>query len=72
MQNALTAFQVVLAFLLITAILLQSRGAGLGGVFGGGGEVYRTKRGAEKYLLVLTGVLAALFLGISLINSIIF
>jgi len=48
------------------AILLQSRGAGLGNVFGGSGGVYLTKRGLEKKLFIATIVLAALFLLVSL------
>lgn len=58
------------AILLIIAVLLQRRGAGLGATFGGEGNVYRTKRGMEKYLFVLTIVLAVIFLGISLVNII--
>ena len=40
--------QVVIAILLMVAILLQNRGTGVGGVFGGTGGVYLTKRGIEK------------------------
>ncbi|MFA7088187.1 MAG: preprotein translocase subunit SecG [Patescibacteria group bacterium] len=58
--------QVVIAILLIIVILLQSRGAGLGGVFGGSGGVYLTKRGLEKKLFVATIVLAAIFISLSL------
>ncbi len=58
--------EVVLAVLLIASILLQSRGTGIGAAFGGGGNVYRTKRGAEKKLFQITVVLAILFFGVSL------
>jgi len=58
--------QVVIAILLMVAILMQNRGAGLGGVFGGGGGVYLTKRGLEKKLFIATIVLASLFILISL------
>ena len=58
--------QVVIAILLIISILLQNRGAGLGGVFGGGGGVYLTKRGLEKKLFIATIILAAIFLLLSL------
>lgn len=57
--------QVVVALLLILAILLQNRGAGLGGVFGGTGGVYLTKRGLEKKLFIATIVLATIFLLLS-------
>ena len=58
--------QLVVVLLMMLAILLQSRGAGLGGVFGGTGGVYLTKRGLEKKLYITTIVLAALFLVLSL------
>lgn len=58
--------QVVVAILLMVAILLQNRGAGLGGIFGGGGGVYLTKRGLEKKLYIATIVLAILFFLLSL------
>ena len=58
--------QLTVAVLMMLAILLQSRGAGLGDVFGGSGGVYLTKRGLEKKLYVATIVLAALFLLLSL------
>lgn len=57
--------QIVVAVLLMLAILLQNRGTGLGGVFGGGGGVYLTKRGVEKKLFIATIVLAAIFLLLS-------
>lgn len=58
--------QIVLAALLMTAILLQSRGAGLSGIFGGANSIYRTKRGIEKTLFYSTIVLAVLFFGTAL------
>jgi len=58
--------QVAVALLMMLAILLQNRGAGLGGVFGGTGGVYLTKRGLEKKLFIATIVLASLFLILSL------
>lgn len=54
--------QITLSCLLVIAILLQQRGAGMSGVFGGGGESYSTRRGFEKILFVSTIVLAFLFL----------
>lgn len=64
MQRILDIVQIVLAALLVTAILLQSKGTGLGGVFGGGdANIYRTKRGAEKVLFISTIVLGILFFG---------
>ncbi len=58
--------QIVVSILLMVAILLQNRGTGLGGVFGGTGGVYMTKRGLEKKLFIATIVLAAIFILLSL------
>jgi preprotein translocase subunit SecG len=58
--------QVASAVLLMIAILLQNRGAGLGGVFGGTGGVYLTKRGLEKKLFIATIALALIFILLSL------
>ena len=43
---------------LISSVLLQSRGAGLGATFGGDSSVYRSRRGIEKRLFQFTVVLA--------------
>jgi preprotein translocase subunit SecG len=58
--------QFILGVLLVLAILLQNRGAGLGGVFGGSGGVYLAKRGLEKKLFTATVVISILFFAISL------
>lgn len=58
--------QLIIAGALIVVILLQNRGAGLSGVFGGSGNVYATKRGLEKKLFQATIVLSVLFLAVSL------
>lgn len=64
----LKIFQIIIAILLMVAILLQSRGVGLGGIFGGTDAVYRTKRGIEKTLFTATIVLAVLFFLIALFS----
>ena len=71
MESALNIIQIILAVILITVILLQSRGAGLGGVLGGEGNVYSTKRGFEKTLLISTIVVSVLFLGVAMTNVLI-
>lgn len=65
MRN-LQIVQITIAILLMLAILLQNRGVGLSGVFGGSGNIFRTKRGIEKKIFVLTIVLSVLFFLISL------
>ena len=59
---------IILAVLLVVFILLQARGAGVGGIFGGGGNVYLAKRGIEKKLYQATIVIAILFFGVALVN----
>jgi preprotein translocase subunit SecG len=46
--------QIAVCVALVVAVLLQNRAEGLGKMFGGGGEVFRTKRGLEKVLYYLT------------------
>ena len=62
-MSVLDVIQFVSAILLIAAILLQQRGTGLGSAFGGEGNVYRTVRGLERTLVVVTVVLAVIFFG---------
>ena len=69
MLTTLTIIQVISAIILVVLILLQNGGGGLSGVFGGGSEAsgsYRTKRGMEKNLYILTIIFSIVFLGISL------
>lgn len=68
MKNLVYSAQIVVSVLLMTSILIQSRGSGLGLAFGGSSTVYRTKRGAEKIIFRATIVLAVLFLAISIIH----
>ena len=69
-QYYINIAQIVIAVILVILILLQQRGTGLGGIFGGGGEVFRTKRGIEKKLHYLTIILVILFLGLALTSVI--
>ena len=62
MVVSLQIIQIILSITLITLVLLQGKGAGLGGIFGGDGGVYRTKRGVEKTLHQATIGLSILFL----------
>jgi protein translocase SecG subunit len=64
----LPGIQVILSFLIVGAILLQQRGAGLGGAFGDQGtESFYKRRGAELFLFRATFVLAILFLASALL-----
>ncbi len=64
--------QIILSAALIAAIILQSKGAGLGGLTGGeAGGVFRTRRGLEKTLFNLTILLSAVFFAVALANVLI-
>ncbi|MGH2388805.1 MAG: preprotein translocase subunit SecG [Chloroflexota bacterium] len=67
MLTALRIVQVILAVFLSVLILLQSRGSGLGSVFGGDGNVFQTRRGIELTLFKFTIGIAAAFLVASLL-----
>ena len=71
MQRIISIIQIFVSLFLILAILVQNKGVGLSGVFGGEGNVYRTKRGAERVLYVLTIVLGIALAGLSLARVII-
>lgn len=63
LMAALPYAQIVLSLLLIAGIVLQQRGAGLGGAFGGDNfaSTFYKRRGAEKFLFNATIVIAVLF-----------
>lgn len=65
-MSPITIAQTVLGALLIIAILLQQRGTGLSGTFGGGeGNNYSTRRGVERVIFTATIVLVILWIGVS-------
>lgn len=71
MVSILNIIQIIIAILLIAGILMQQRGSGLSAAFGGDGNIYQTKRGVDKLIFYSTIVLAALFIGTSLLRLII-
>jgi preprotein translocase subunit SecG len=64
----MAAGQILVTIALMLAILLQARGAGLSGTFGGDSAVYRSRRGIEKRLFQFTVILSVLFVIFSLAN----
>jgi preprotein translocase subunit SecG len=58
--------QIIVSVALIAAILLQARGTGLSGTFGGDSAVYRSRRGVERRLWQFTIILLILFVLFSL------
>ena len=59
--------QIIVSVALIAAILLQNRGTGLSGTFGGDSAVYRSRRGIERRLWQFTIVLLVLFIVFALV-----
>jgi preprotein translocase subunit SecG len=60
--------QIILSISLIVIILLQAKGSGLGGIFGGDSSIYKTRRGVEKTLFQATIGLSIAFFAVSLIS----
>lgn len=52
---------------IILLILLQGKGGGLGSAWGGGGELFQTRRGIEKWTLRVTIVFIIIFFILSLL-----
>ena len=63
MKTYFYVIQIIISVALIAVITIQAKGGGLGGIFGGGGEVYKTRRGFERTLYNVTiGLTVAFFL----------
>jgi preprotein translocase subunit SecG len=69
MKTVFLILHTVIAISLIALILLQNSKGGLSNA--GGGEFYRSKRGAERIVFMLTIALSVLFFITSIINLII-
>jgi preprotein translocase subunit SecG len=65
-ESVYNIIQIALSVVLVLVILLQQKGSGLGGVFGGSSNIYSTKRGLDKILHFVTIAVAVLFFGLSL------
>ena len=66
LTRTLLISQIVICAVLVVSVLLQNRAEGLGKMFGGGGEVFRTKRGLEKFLYYFTIFLVVVLIVLSL------
>ena len=62
MSKIISISQIAVSILLMVTILLQNRGSGLSGTFGGDFGGYYTRRGMEKFLVVISIILGALFI----------
>ncbi len=70
MEKIIGIVEIVISAILVTTILLQARGTGLGSAFGGDSNVYRTKRGIEKTLFTISIIFGVLFFLVGLLNII--
>jgi preprotein translocase subunit SecG len=62
MANYLNIALIIISVLLILSVILQSKGAGLGGLSGADtGSVFTARRGVERTLFRLTIVLSVIF-----------
>ena len=70
LSAALPYIQIALSLLLIAGIVLQNRGASLGGAFGGDNfaSTFYKRRGAEKFLFNATIVIAILFVAAAVLG----
>ncbi len=58
---------IIISVLLIVSVILQSKGAGLGGLTGAdAGSVFTARRGVEKTLFWITIILSVVFFGLVL------
>lgn len=68
MRTILLIVNIILTAVIVGLILMQGRGAGLGSAWGGGGEMFQTRRGIEKVTLRITVICIVLFFIISLVS----
>lgn len=62
METYLNIGLIIISVLLIVSVIMQSKGAGLGGLTGAeSGTVFTARRGVERTLFRLTIVLSAVF-----------
>ncbi|MCC6260469.1 MAG: preprotein translocase subunit SecG [Anaerolineales bacterium] len=65
MSNFLDISLIIISVGLILSVILQSKGAGLGGLSGADtGGVFTARRGVERVLFWMTIVLSVLFFGL--------
>lgn len=66
MESYFNVAQIIVALVLISVVLLQVKGGGLGGIFGSQTGAFRTKRGVEKTLFKFTILLIVVLVVVSI------
>lgn len=70
MQTALQLAMILVSVVLMLVILMQSKGSGFSGAFGGdSSSIYRTRRGVEKTLFQFTIGVAIVFILLAILSS---
>jgi preprotein translocase subunit SecG len=63
---------IITSIALIASVILQSKGAGLGGLTGGDtGGIFTARRGIEKVLFRITIILSVLFFVLAIVSVIV-
>ncbi len=70
MKTLVLSIHILVSVGLMALILLQSSKGGLGSAFGGG-EFYRSRRGAERVVFASTIALAAIFFLTSIVSLVV-
>jgi preprotein translocase subunit SecG len=69
---ALDIAMIITSIALIASVILQSKGAGLGGLTGGdAGGIFTARRGVEKLLFRVTIILSFVFFFLALLSVIV-
>jgi preprotein translocase subunit SecG len=72
-KNYLNIALIITSIALVLSVILQSKGAGLGGLTGADtGSVFTARRGIEKTLFYVTIVLSVIFFALALTELILF
>ena len=72
MINYLNIALIIISVLLILSVLLQSKGAGLGGLTGAdSGSIFTARRGVERTLFWVTIILSVIFFALVITRIII-
>jgi len=72
MKDYFVIAQIFVSLILVSLILLQAKGTGLGKSFGGRSNFFSTKRGVEKIIFNLTILISVIFIASSIIQTLIF
>jgi len=59
---------IIVSVTLTGLVLLQAKGGTLGGMFGGDGSIYQTRRGVEKSVFNMTVAFSVIFLTLAILT----